>query len=337
MPDIRIFTESDLRQMVPLDLAAIDCVEAAFNALATRDIVMPPIMSFQVPEHNGEVDVKTAYVPGIPSFAVKMSPGFFDNPKIGLPSVNGLMVVFSATTGLVEALLLDNGYLTDIRTAAAGAVAARWLARENAKSAGIVGCGVQARLQLQALTLVRPIREAIIWGRDPEKARACATQCSDELGIPVAVAASVSDVMAADVVVTTTPSTSPLIESRDIKPGQHITAMGSDADYKNELAPRVIADASLYVCDSYAQCLRQGELRAAVAAGAITAAHPHQELGAVVACKAAGRQSAADITVCDLTGTGIQDTAIAAFTLQREHIHTRTSFQQRLTSGDRHA
>tara|TARA_R110002110_G_scaffold54129_25_gene155648 strand:- start:1516 stop:2508 length:993 start_codon:yes stop_codon:yes gene_type:complete len=322
MPEIRIFTESDLRQMVPLDLAAIDCVAAAFNALATRDIVMPPIMSFQVPEHNGEVDVKTAYVPGIPSFAVKMSPGFFDNPKIGLPSVNGLMVVFSATTGLVEALLLDNGYLTDIRTAAAGAVAARWLARENAKNAGIVGCGVQARLQLQALTLVRPIREAIIWGRDPEKARACATQCSDELGIPVAVAASVSDVMAADVVVTTTPSTSPLIESGDIKPGQHITAMGSDADYKNELAPRVIADANLYVCDSHAQCLRQGELRAAVAAGAVAAGHPHQELGAVVAGKAAGRQSAADITVCDLTGTGIQDTAIAAFTLQRANTFT---------------
>lgn len=125
MPEMKILTERELRALVPLDLDAIAAVEDAFAALATKPVAMPPILRLDIPEHRGEVDVKTAYVPGLANFAIKISPGFFDNPKLGLPSVNGMMVLLSATTGLVEALLLDNGYLTDVRTAAAGAVAAK--------------------------------------------------------------------------------------------------------------------------------------------------------------------------------------------------------------------
>src|SRR4051812_7855604 len=125
MPDMLILTEADLRSFVRLDDSAITCVEAAFAALATKAVVMPPILRLDIPDHRGEVDVKTAYVPGFDGFAIKVSPGFFDNPKLGLPSLNGMMVLLSAKTGLVESLLLDNGYLTDIRTAAAGPVPAR--------------------------------------------------------------------------------------------------------------------------------------------------------------------------------------------------------------------
>jgi len=132
MSNIKILTEADLRGLVKLDLDVIECVEQAFAALATGDVVMPPILSMAIAPFNGEVDVKTAFVPGIDSFAIKISPGFFDNPKIGLPSTSGLMVLLSARTGMLEALLLDNGYLTDVRTAAAGAVAARHLARADA-------------------------------------------------------------------------------------------------------------------------------------------------------------------------------------------------------------
>ena len=145
MPQMRILTETDLRGLVPLDLEAIAAVEGAFEALATKAVAMPPILRLDIPEHHGEVDVKTAYVPGLSGFAVKISPGFFDNPKLGLPSVNGMMVLLSSTTGLVEALLLDNGYLTDVRTAAAGAVAARHLSRPDSTVAAIFGAGVQAR------------------------------------------------------------------------------------------------------------------------------------------------------------------------------------------------
>ena len=145
MPKISILTESDLRDLVPLDAAAVDCVENAFLALATKPVVMPPILHLEIAESNGEVDVKTAYVPGLDSFAMKMSPGFFDNPKLGLPSLNGLMVVFSAKTGLVEALLLDNGYLTEVRTAAAGAVAAKWLAPPAARRVWATASSPRAR------------------------------------------------------------------------------------------------------------------------------------------------------------------------------------------------
>ena len=165
MPEVRILSAADLRRLVPLDTAAISAVENGFRALASGEVVMPPILRLDIAAANGEVDVKTAYVPGFASFAIKVSPGFFDNPKIGLPSLNGLMILLSASTGLLEAILLDNGYLTSVRTAAAGAVAAKYLSREDATTAAILGAGVQARLQLDALTLVRPIREARMWTR----------------------------------------------------------------------------------------------------------------------------------------------------------------------------
>ena len=127
---------------------------------------MPPILHMALPEANGEVDVKTAWLPGLPSFALKVSPGFFDNPKRGLPSLSGMMMLLSAETGRLEALHLDNGWLTDLRTAAAGAVAARHLARADARIAGVLGAGIQARIQIEALTLVRPIERVLVWARD---------------------------------------------------------------------------------------------------------------------------------------------------------------------------
>ncbi|MGO4835855.1 ornithine cyclodeaminase family protein, partial [Rhizobiaceae sp. 2RAB30] len=185
MNRMTVLTEADLRGIVRLDLDAVACVENAFRALATLPVVMPPILRLDIPEHHGEVDVKTAYVPGLDGFAVKISSGFFDNPKLGLPSGNGMMMLLSAKTGLVEALLLDNGYLTDVRTAAAGAVAAKHLSREGSSVAAIIGAGLQAGLQLEALTLVRPIREARIWARDPDKAEAVAARLGQKLNIAV--------------------------------------------------------------------------------------------------------------------------------------------------------
>lgn len=317
MPDINILTEADLRRAISLDRDAVECIERAFYLLATKDVVMPPILSFHVPEHNGEVDVKTAYVPGIDSFAIKMSPGFFDNPKLGLPSLNGLMVLFDAQTGIVKSVLLDNGYLTDVRTAAAGAVAAKHLSREDSKIAGILGSGTQARLQLEALMLVRGIERAIIWGRDGEKAEKCACACATQLGIEV-VTGSIADVMAAaDIIVTTTPAGTPLISAHMLRPGQHITAMGADADYKTELAPDVIPSATLFVCDRLSQSIKQGELRPAIAAGTVTDTESYPELGEIVSGGKPGRQSASDITIADLTGTGVQDTAIATLAGKR--------------------
>ena len=213
MAIVTVLTEAELRRCVGLDLDAVEVVSNAFAALAGGRVVMPPILRLDVPEHNGEVDVKTAYVPGLAGFAIKISPGFFDNPKLGLPSVNGMMVVFNATTGIVEAVLLDNGYLTDVRTAAAGAVAARHLARAAPVAAGIIGAGIQARLQLEALALVRDVARVRVWARDPEKAARYAADMSRKLDLEVlAVATGREAVVESDVVITTTPSRSPVVE-----------------------------------------------------------------------------------------------------------------------------
>ena len=318
MPAIKILTETELRAAVQLDRAAVDCVEAGFTALAGGHVVMPPILSMAIEDFNGEVDVKTAYVPGFESFAVKMSPGFFDNPKLGLPSTSGLMILFSSRTGIVEAVLLDNGYLTDVRTAAAGAVAARHLSREDSRRACIFGAGAQAKLQLQALCLVRPVEQATIWARDLEKAKAAADETADRLGISVEAAddaeAAVRD---ADVVVTTTPSSTPLVMADWLQPGQHVTAMGSDQEHKNELDPACIAKADLYVPDRQAQTALLGELRSSIDAGIVAPDATFAELGAVAAGTAAGRTSSEAITIADLTGTGVQDTVIATFARAR--------------------
>ncbi len=316
--DVPILSRAEIESAVPLDIAAVDCVERAFASLAGGKVVMPPVLRLDIAEHNGEVDVKTAYMPGLDSFAIKISPGFFDNPKLGLPSVSGMMVVLSARTGMIKALLLDEGYLTDLRTAAAGAVAARWLAREDARVAGIIGAGVQARLQLEALMLVRPIERAVIWARDPAKSSAFESAMSAQLGIPVGVSASAEAVVRqADVVVTTTPSPEPLVQADWLRPGVHVTAMGSDSEHKNEIAPAAVARADLYVCDRRSQCATIGELHHAIAAGVIAADAPQVELGDIVSGGRPGRTGADQITLCDLTGTGVQDTAIAAFARQR--------------------
>ncbi|TCU20266.1 ectoine utilization protein EutC [Rhizobium sullae] len=318
MSSMIILTEADLRKIVSLDLDAVGCVEDALKALATKSVSMPPILRLDVPEHRGEVDVKTAYVPGIESFAIKISPGFFDNPKIGLPSTNGMMVLLSSRTGLVQALLLDNGYLTDVRTAAAGAVAAKHLSREDSKVAAVFGAGMQAKLQLEALMLVRPITSARIWARDGSKAEATAAGLSAKLGIDVLAKADAREAMrGADVIVTTTPAETPIVSAGWLEPGQHLTAMGSDAEHKNEIDPVAITQADLYVADSLKQTRRLGELHHAIAAGTIAATAEFPELGQIAAGQRQGRSDAKQITIADLTGTGIQDTAIATLAFAR--------------------
>ncbi len=318
MPRMTILTEADLRRIVTLDTDAVACVETAFHALATKAVAMPPILRLDIPEHRGEVDVKTAYVPGIDGFAIKISPGFFDNPKLGLPSLNGMMVLLSAETGLVEALLLDNGYLTDVRTAAAGAVAAKHLAREDSQVAAIFGAGVQAGLQLEALRLVRPITEARIWARDLGKAEVAAKQFAERLGIAVRAEADAEKaVSGADIIVTTTPSDYPILQAEWLEPGQHITAMGSDSEHKNELDPAIITKADLYVADRLSQTRLLGELHHAIKAGLVDESRTFPELGEVIAKAKPGRSTGREITVTDLTGTGVQDTAIATLARDR--------------------
>jgi ectoine utilization protein EutC len=309
--DVVVLDEATLRARVGITRTAMAAVESAFAALGRGGVVMPPVLHLDLPDRNAEMDVKTAYVPGLPSIALKVSTGFFDNPKRGLPSLSGMMTLISAETGRVETVLLDNGYLTDVRTALAGGIAADRLARADAKVAGIVGTGLQAWLQLEALRLVRPVERVLVWGRDATKAQGLARRLEGELGLSVAAAPLEQVVREADIVVTTTAAREPLLMAEWLHPGLHVTAMGSDAPGKQELAPEVLGRADRIVVDRRSQCERLGELRGALAAGTVPPDRPIDELGEIVAGLKPGRRSAEEITVCDLTGTGAQDTAIA--------------------------
>jgi ectoine utilization protein EutC len=313
-----LLSEKELRQAVRLDRALVDAIEGGFAALARGEVTMPPVMSIDVPDHDGQVDAKSAYVRGLPRFALKIAAGFPNNRLAGLPSGWGMICVISAATGRGEALLLDNGYLTDIRTAAAGAVAARHLAAPQASTVGIVGAGVQARLQLEALRLVRPVTRAVVWARDKAQGATFATEMTAQLGIPVEASSSLEQtVRQSQILVTTTAATQPLVEAGWLYPGLHITAMGSDAENKNELVPAVLGNADRVVCDRRTQCERLGELHHAIAQGIAFAEDAVVELGDVIIGKSPGRRAEGDITVCDLTGTGVQDSVIANLAFER--------------------
>lgn len=315
--NVVLVSEDELRRVVSMDREGLEAVRLGFAKLSSGEVVQPPIMHIEIAEHNGEVDLKGAYVKGLGSFALKLSSGFFENHKRGLPSASGLMVLVSAETGVPQALLLDNGYLTDVRTGLAGALAAELLAPEAVSTVGILGSGAQARYQLRALTLVRDFERVLVWSRSKANAERYAQEMSAELGRPVSVAGAEEVVSSSQVVVTTTPSLQPVLRSEWVHSGQHITAMGSDSAGKNELDPAVLGDADVVVCDHRGQCLQFGELRSAVASGAVPANRRVAELGEVIMGERAGRTSADQVTVADLTGTGVQDTMIARLALER--------------------
>lgn len=314
MPQINILTESELRQSVQLNKDLHDVIEQAFAALDKGGVIMPPVLSMDLADNNAEVDVKTAYVPGLDAFAIKISPGFFNNPALGLPSLSGLMILFDSLTGIVKSVLLDNGYLTDIRTAAAGGIAARYLAPQQIDTLGIIGSGMQARLQLQSFLLERTPRRVLVWGRSTEAVNQFIKDQSQSLDIPVQSSESIQRLVEqSQAVITTTPSRQTLIQSEWLHPNLHITAMGSDSPEKHELDPKIFSLADYCVVDRMQQSMERGELRLALEQGLIQAEDVFEELAGLCSGRVAGRTSENQITVCDLTGTGIQDTAVANF------------------------
>ena len=316
MSVVRVLTEADLRDSVGMGEEELEAIEAVYPLISSGAGSMPPIMRIDVPENNGEIDIKSAYLPGYAGIAVKVSAGFFDNPKKGLPSLGGLMLVFDSETGVPESALFDNGYLTDLRTALAGAVAAKHLARPDARVAAVFGAGVQAGLQMRALALVRPLDQIKVWARRAEQAVSLVERLSAILGVEIEAVSRPEEAAAdCDILVTATPSTEPLVTKEMMHPGLHVTAVGSDAESKQEVSAEAIKAADRFVCDSIGQSKRLGELRSAVLEGF----DPERaiELGQVISGNVEGRKSRDEMTICDLTGTGAQDTAIASLAVTR--------------------
>ena len=314
--EIKILTESELRELVAVDAAAVSAVEDAFVWLAEDKVAMPPIMHIEVPEHRGDVDIKAAYVKGLDRFAVKIGAGFFENEKRGLPSSPAMMVVLDARTGFVEAVLLDNAYLTDVRTGAAGAVAAKHLAPTDVHTAGVIGAGVQGRYQATALSQVRDFQRLLVYDMDGERLNRYVQEMNGALSAEVVAASGPEEVIKeSQAVVTCTPSRSAYLRAEWLHPGLHITAMGADLPEKQELFVEAVARADLLVCDRKSQSLTMGEFHHAAAAGVLSD-DSLVELGRIVAGKDKGRTAEDQITLCDLSGTGVQDTAIAHLAME---------------------
>ena len=223
-----------------------------------------------------------------------------------------MMVLLDAETGFCEAVLLDNSYLTDLRTGLAGAVAAKYLAPTHVDTVGVIGTGVQARYQVECLALQRSLKKVIVWGRSEDKARVYAEEMAQRHELDVELATSPDAVVQqSQVVITATASTQPLVSAAALHEGLHITAVGADFPGKQELAAEILTRADMLVCDRLAQCQVNGEIQHVVAGEQLPAGIDIIELGELTTGQRNGRQTDRDITVCDLTGTGVQDTAIA--------------------------
>ena len=315
--------EPTLRAVVS-PAAAVAAIREAFRADGEGRTVVPSVINLPIPGTRGEFHVKTAWVAGVPFIAVKVASGFYDNPARGLPTGSGMMALFNAATGMLSGLLFDNGFLTDIRTGAAGAVAADCLARRNVDTIGVVGSGVQARHQIACLREVRSFRRIAAWSIDRPGLEQYCEEMRATYGLDAVACASAEDACrAADILVTATPSHEPMVRAEWMMPGLHITAVGSDTPGKQELDAACLAKADIVVVDRLSQCAKFGELSSAIAAGLMREEDVRGQLGEVVAGRKPGRTRDDEITICDLTGVGFQDTAIAALAWEEKATASR--------------
>ncbi|TQV88381.1 ornithine cyclodeaminase family protein [Aliikangiella coralliicola] len=288
-------------------LDPIPKIEEGFVQYSKGLATVPPVGELLM--EKGEVHIKYGCIRADEYYVVKVASGFYQNDALGLPSSNGLMLLFSQQTGQLACALLDEGFLTDIRTAIAGAIAAKHLAPANITAIGIVGTGIQARLQALYLKKVTTCRQLIVWGRSAEKTGDYQQDMQRE-GFEVSIADSIDELaQSANFIVTTTPSTTPLINVSQVRQGTHITAVGSDTPEKQELASDILARANLVVADSISQCQQRGEIYQALKAGSIQG-EKVVELGNVIAA-GQGRADEQQITIADLTGVAVQDIKIA--------------------------
>ena len=311
----KVFGIDEIRSVAAsMDLTAV--IEAGFVAYSDGKVVVPPVGELLFEEPPGDTHIKYGYIRDDGVFVIKIASGFYGNAALGLPSSSGLMLVFSQKTGFLESVLLDEGYLTNVRTALAGRIVARYLAPKDVKAIGVFGTGTMARMQVTYLASETDCRRIFVWGRSDDGLR---RYCEDmeALGYHVTPTRDAGEVAAAsNLIVLTTPSTEPLLMAGQVRPGTHITAMGSDTPEKQELDGRILARADIVVADSIEQCLSRGEIFHAIRAGHITVEHV-RELGGLIRTGTRVRTSPDQITVADLTGVAVQDIQIAKAVCER--------------------
>ena len=304
---MKILSRDQIEKILP-DLDLMPEIEGAFQAYSEGRAVVPPVGELLL--DKGEVHIKYGYVKQHPHYVIKIASGFYEDPAMEHISSNGMMLLFSQQSGKAVCALLDEGLLTNIRTALAGAIAAKYLAPKQVDKIGMVGAGTQARLQLRYLKEVTSCRKAMVWGTSPEELDSYRLDMEKE-GFHIESSEDIGAIQKeCRLIVTTTPSLSPLLHSDQLQKGTHITAVGSDTPDKQELDPEILAKADLVVADSIEQCLLRGEIHHAIKAGQVEK-NQILELGNVISGSTRGRDSMDEVTVADLTGVAVQDMAIA--------------------------
>jgi alanine dehydrogenase len=310
-----VLTGSQVMQVLDMDLA-LDSVTEAFRAYGEGRVNMPPKAYLNL-EHGdframyGEIFLPHDHICGLKW--VNVHP---DNPARGLLTVMAKILLNDPETGL-EFADLDGTHITDYRTGAAGGIAARFLARADATRLGVIGAGAQARTQVAAVLKVRAIRGIVVFDRHLEHAQQVAAELSKTYGVEARAARAMAEAVTdRDIVVTTTPSRTPLVPRQWVSPGTHINAIGADAAGKQELDPAILTAAKVVV-DDWAQASHSGEINVPLARGELTPDQIYGSLGEIVAGKKPGREAPEEITVFDSTGLIIQDLALGLAVYQR--------------------
>jgi ornithine cyclodeaminase len=294
----------------------LDAVKGALIAQARGEVNSPPPGMLMLDKPEGECHIKYGHLNGSDTFVIKIACGFYENPKMGLSASSGMMAVLSAKTGAPVCILDDKGWLTNVRTAAAGALAARAGAPSSVTTVGIIGTGEQAELQAKWTCNLLGIRSVTVYGRTASHVKDYVDRMRLE-GYSVTVAPDIPALMkCCNLVITTTPSKAALILADDVKPGTHIVAMGADNPGKQELDAGLFPRAAVIMVDDHAQCVHHGDLGHAVRGGLVPE-NADIALGAVLAGENPGRMSEDDITIVDLTGIAAEDMAVAGLVWSR--------------------
>ena len=290
-----------------VDLSSL--IVKGFIAYSKGKVVVPPIGELTFKDPPGDVHIKYGYIKGDRYYVIKIASGFWENDKYGIPNGQGMMLLFNQKTGQPEALLHDEAILTDIRTAVAGQICASSMANEI-NCIGVIGTGVQARLQVEYLQSITQCRDIAVWGRNSDKVRKYKKDMEGK-GFIVTIKNTVKDVCkVCNLILTTTASKDPIIFKEDLQPGTHITAVGADAVGKRELGDGVINLANTVAADSLVQCIERGEISYALSKNEIKK-DQICELGHILSGKSVGRKNINHITIADLTGVAVQDVQIA--------------------------
>lgn len=285
-------------------------IEEGFIAYSQGKAVIPPVGEMLFEKPVGDVHIKYGFIADDDYYVIKVASGFFESPQSSRYTSDGLLLLFKKGTGKLACALLDECYLTNVRTAAAGAVVAKYLAPRQVDCIGIVGAGTQGRMQLDFLKTVIDCKDVTVWGLNQEELDEYKKDM-EPAGYTIRTTLRTEDVAAqCNLIVTATPSKSPLLSADLIRKGTHITAMGSDTPEKNELDPQILQKADIVVADSISQCLLRGEIYQALKAGVLEKERI-VELGNVIINPALQRTSEEQATIADLTGVAVQDIQIA--------------------------